>query len=118
MVPTDTSDHGMSMGDHSVRLTRSSGTGGRPSWSATDVAQTVSTQRNNWLEVLELAPYSRLLQRTGALGVGALSQASRAASRGTLASSVPQAVKPDRFSPIFHDRLCAHGPDRLFLNQP
>ena len=36
MVPTDTSDHGTSMGENSVRLARSSGAGGRSSWSATD----------------------------------------------------------------------------------
>ena len=36
MVPTDTSDRGTSMDENSVRLTRSSGAGGRSSWSATD----------------------------------------------------------------------------------
>ena len=86
MVPIDTSDHGTSIGDHSVRLTRLSGTGGRPSWSATDVAQTVSTRRNNLIEVLDLARDPDLLCDTDALGVDVVGQASRAVSRGTLDS--------------------------------
>ena len=101
-----------------MRLTRSSGTGGRSSWSATDVAQTVSTRRNNWFEVLDLAPKSRLLYDTHALGVDVVGQASRAASRGTLVSSVPQVVKSTRFCSRIYHRIRLMDQTDCFLSGP
>ena len=104
MVPTDTSDHGTSMGENSVRLTRSSGAGGRSSWSATDAERDREHPRNILIAVPDLARDPGLLQRTLLLGVDALGQASRAVSRGTLDSSVPQVAKSSRFcSQNYHE---------------
>ena len=92
MVSTDTSDRGTSMGDDSVRLTRPSGAGGRSSWSATDAERDREHPRNILIEVLDLARDPGLLCDTLLLlGVDVTGQASRAVSRGTLDSSVPQA---------------------------
>ena len=94
MVPIDTSDRGTSMGDNSVRLTRPSGAGGRSSWPATDAERDREHPRNILIEVPDLARDPGLLHDTDALGVGVVGQASRAVSRGTLASRVPQVAKP------------------------
>ena len=101
MVPTDTSDRGTSMGDNSVRLTRSSGAGGRSSWSATDAERGREHPRNILIAVPDLARDPGLLHYTDALGVGVVGQASRAVSRGTLDSSVPQVAKSSRFARRF-----------------
>ena len=98
MVPTDTSDHGTSMGDNSVRLTRSSGAGGRSSWSATDAERHREHPRNILVEVPDLARDPGLLHDTDALGVGIVGQASRAVSRGTPDSSVPRVANPADFA--------------------
>ena len=95
MVPIDTSDRGTSMGDNSVRLTRSSGAGGRSSWPATDAERDREHPRNILIEVPDLARDPGLLHDIDALGVGVVGQASRAVSRGTLASRVPQVAKPN-----------------------
>ena len=105
MVPTDTSDHGTSMGENSVRLTRPSGAGGRSSWSATDAERDREHPRNILIAVPELARDPGLLQCTLLLGVDALGQASRAVSRGTLASRVPQVVKSTRFCSQYLHRI-------------
>ena len=97
MVSIDISDRGTSMDDNSVRLTRSSGAGGRSSWSATGAVLCPRHVRNNSIEVLDLARDPGLLYDTDALGVNVTGQASRAVSRGTLDSSVPQVVKSTRF---------------------
>ena len=97
MVPIDTSNRGTSMGDNSVRLTRSSGAGGRSSWSATDAERDREHPRNILIAVPDLARDPGLLHYTDALGVGVVGQASRAVSRGTLVSSVPQVAKTSRF---------------------
>ena len=104
MVPIDTSDRGTSMGDNSVRLTRSSGAGGRSSWSATDAERDREHPRNILIEVLDLARDPGLLCGTLLLGVDVTGQASRAVSRGTLDSSVPQVAKSSRFcSQNYHE---------------
>ena len=77
MVPIDTSDRGTSMGDNSVRLTRSSGAGGRSSWSATDAERDREHPRNILIAVPDLARDPGLLCDTDALGVD-VSQARRA----------------------------------------
>ena len=105
MVPTDTSDHGTSMGENSVRLTRSSGAGGRSSWSATDAERDREHPRNILIAVPDLARDPGLLHYTDALGVDVVGQASRAASRGTLVSSVPQVAKSTRFCSQNHHRI-------------
>ena len=104
MVPTDTSDRGTSMDENSVRLTRSSGAGGRSSWSAADAERDREHPRNILIAVPDLARDPGLLHSTDALGVGVVGQASRAVSRGTLDSSVPQVVKSTRFcSQNYHE---------------
>ena len=103
MVPTDTSNRGTSMGDNSVRLTRPSGAGGRSSWSVTDAERDREHPRNILIAVPDLARDSGLLHYIDALGVSVVAQASRAVSRGTLDSSVPQVAKSSRFcSQIFY----------------
>ena len=105
MVPTGTSDDGTRMGENSVRLTRSSGAGGRSSWSATDAERDREHPRNILIEVLDLARDPDLLCGTLLLlGVDVTGQASRAVSRGTLDSSVPQVAKSSRFcSQNYHE---------------
>ena len=98
MVPIDTSDRGTSMGGNSVRLTRSSGAGGRSSWSATDAERDREHPRNILIEIPDLARDPGLLCDTDALGVDVVGQASRAVSRGTLDSSVPRVANYSRFS--------------------
>ena len=104
MVPTGTSDDGTRMVENSVRLTRSSGAGGRSSWSATDAEHDREHPRNILIEVLDLARDPGLLCDTLLLGVDVTGQASRAVSRGTLDSSVPQVAKSSRFcSQNYHE---------------
>ena len=104
MVPTGTSDDGTRMGENSVRLTRSSGAGGRSSWSATDAERDREHPRNILIAVADLARDPGLLHYTDALGVDVVGQASRAANRGTLDSSVPQVAKSSRFcSQNYHE---------------
>ena len=93
MVPIDTSDRGTSIDDNSVRLIRSSGAGGRSSWPATDAERDHENPRNILIEVPDLARDPGLLHDIDALGVGVVGQASRAVSKGTLASRVPQVAK-------------------------
>ena len=89
MVPTGTSDDGARMGENSVRLTRSSGAGGRSSWSATDAERGREHPRNILIAGPDLARDPGLLCGTPLLGVDVTGQASRAVSRGTFDSSVP-----------------------------
>ena len=118
MVPIDTSDRGTSMGDNSVRLTRSSGAGGRSSWSATDVERDREHPRNILIEIPDLARDPGLLCDTDALGVDVVGQASRAVSRGTLDSSVPQVVKSTRFCSRVYHRFALMEKDGTFIKQP
>ena len=118
MVPTDTSDHGTSMGENSVRLTRPSGAGGRSSWSATDAERDREHPRNILIAVPELARDPGLLQCTLLLGVDALGQASRAVSRGTLASRVPQVVKSTRFCSRIYYRFALMDQTERFQTGP
>ena len=85
MVPRDTSDRGTSVDDNSVRLTRSSRTSGRSSWSAADAERAREHPRSILLEVVgDLARDPGLWQCRRRLGVEAVGRSSRAASRGTL----------------------------------
>ena len=107
------------MGDNSVRLIRSSGAGGRSSWSATDAVLCPRHVRNNSIEVLDLARDPGLLCDTDALGVDVTGQASRAVvSRDTFDSSVPQVVKSARFCSQIYHHIRAHGPDLTCINRP
>ena len=117
MVPIDTSDRGTSMGDNSVRLTRSSGAGGRSSWSATDVERDREHPRNILIEIPDLARDPGLLCDTDALGVDVVGQASRAVSRGTLDSSVPQVVKSTRFCSRVYHRFALMEKDGTFISE-
>ena len=106
------------MSYNSVRLTRSSGAGGRSSWSATGAVLCPRYVRNNSIEVLDLARDPGLLCDTLLLGVDVTGQASRAVSRGTLDSRVPQVAKPSLFCSQHFHGTCAHGPDRTFIKRP
>ena len=71
VVPTNTRDHGMSMGDHSGRLTRSSGVGGRRSRPATDVAQRVRHEREHLDRTCRTSPELRFAAVPAPLGTWA-----------------------------------------------
>ena len=70
------------------------------------------------IEIPDLARDPGLLCDTDALGVDVVGQASRAVSRGTLDSSVPQVVKSTRFCSRVYHRFALMEKDGTFIKQP